>query len=160
MRCFSSRRVIAATLCVTGALVAGGCNDFLKVDNPGAIETPELSDPRYITLLQNGAMGQFQAAFGQTIIYGSTFTDEGRNHHVFFENKAIDRRDVPYDNGTFNLMYVSLQRARFLLSVDMFNVLNSNTVLSQNRNLAAGAFGTINEIISPRIARLGIKFQF
>jgi len=55
---------------------------------------------------------------------------------------------------------INLQRARFLLSLDLFNTLNADTVLSQNRNLAAGAFGTINEIISPRIARLGVKFQF
>ena len=55
---------------------------------------------------------------------------------------------------------INLQRARFLLSVDLFNTLNADTVLSQNRNLAAGAFRTINEIISPRIARLGVKFQF
>ena len=55
---------------------------------------------------------------------------------------------------------VKITRVKFLLSADLFNVLNSSTVLAQNRNLAAGAFGTINEIISPRIARLGVKFQF
>jgi hypothetical protein len=55
---------------------------------------------------------------------------------------------------------VTIQRARFLLSADMFNVLNVGTVLAQNRNLAAGAVGTINEIIAPRILRVGLKFQF
>ena len=28
------------------------------------------------------------------------------------------------------------------------------------RNLQSGAFGAINEIIAPRILRLGVKFQF
>jgi hypothetical protein len=55
---------------------------------------------------------------------------------------------------------ITLQRVKFLLSADLFNALNAGTTLSQNRNLAAGSFGTINEIISPRILRLGVKFQF
>jgi hypothetical protein len=55
---------------------------------------------------------------------------------------------------------ITVSRVRFLLSADMFNVLNAGTVLAQNRNLASGAFGTINEIISPRILRVGAKFQF
>jgi hypothetical protein len=49
---------------------------------------------------------------------------------------------------------------KFLLSGDLFNVLNAGTTLAQNRNLSSGAFGTINDIISPRIARVGVKFQF
>jgi len=56
---------------------------------------------------------------------------------------------------------INLQRVRILLSADVFNVLNADTVLARSRNLAAaGTFGTINEIISPRIARLGFKVQF
>ena len=55
---------------------------------------------------------------------------------------------------------VTITRVKFLLSADLFNVLNVGTTLAQNRNLASGAFGTINDIISPRIARVGVKFQF
>jgi hypothetical protein len=55
---------------------------------------------------------------------------------------------------------ITIARAKFLLSADAFNVLNAGTVLAQNRNLAAGAVGTINEIIAPRILRVGVKFQF
>jgi hypothetical protein len=55
---------------------------------------------------------------------------------------------------------VNVSPVKFLLSLDVFNMFNAGTTLSQNRNLSASAFGTINEIISPRIARLGIKFQF
>jgi carboxypeptidase family protein/TonB-dependent receptor-like protein len=55
---------------------------------------------------------------------------------------------------------VNLGAVRFLLSADVFNALNAGTTLSQNRNLSASAFSTINEIISPRIVRLGLKFQF
>ena len=55
---------------------------------------------------------------------------------------------------------VNVSPVKFLLSLDVFNMFNAGTTLSQNRNLSASAFGTINEIISPRIARLGVKFQF
>ena len=55
---------------------------------------------------------------------------------------------------------ISIARVKFLLSADAFNVLNADTVLAQNRNLSSGAFGTINEIIAPRILRVGVKFQF
>jgi len=55
---------------------------------------------------------------------------------------------------------ITVSKVRLLLSGDLFNVLNSGTVLSKNRNLTSGAFGTINEIISPRILRIGVKFQF
>src|SRR5439155_10039690 len=55
---------------------------------------------------------------------------------------------------------VSIQRAKFIVSGDLFNALNSGTVLQRTRNLQSGAFGAINEIIAPRILRLGVKFQF
>jgi hypothetical protein len=52
------------------------------------------------------------------------------------------------------------QRVNFVLSGDLFNALNSGTVLQRNRNLASSVFDSINEIISPRILRIGVKFQF
>ena len=55
---------------------------------------------------------------------------------------------------------VTMSKVRLLLSGDLFNTLNAGTVLSKNRNILAGAYGTINEIISPRILRVGVKFQF
>jgi hypothetical protein len=55
---------------------------------------------------------------------------------------------------------VTVTRLKFVLSADLFNALNAGTTLAQNRNLSSGAFATINEIISPRIARVGVKFQF
>jgi Carboxypeptidase regulatory-like domain/TonB-dependent Receptor Plug Domain len=55
---------------------------------------------------------------------------------------------------------VAINRVRFLLSADAFNVFNSSTTLALTRNLSASSFGSINEIISPRILRLGVKFQF
>ena len=49
---------------------------------------------------------------------------------------------------------------RFLLSADLFNVFNTNTVLSRVRRINTSAYQTINEVLSPRILRVGITFQF
>jgi hypothetical protein len=55
---------------------------------------------------------------------------------------------------------VTLQRVKLLISADVFNLLNSNTELSRARIVDATAFNTLNEIISPRILRIGAKLQF
>jgi carboxypeptidase family protein/TonB-dependent receptor-like protein len=55
---------------------------------------------------------------------------------------------------------IIVSKVRFLLSADLFNALNAGTTLALGRNVQATDFGTINEIIAPRIARLGVKFQF
>jgi hypothetical protein len=55
---------------------------------------------------------------------------------------------------------INVSKVKFLLSADLFNALNAGTTLALGRNVQASDFGTINEIIAPRIARLGIKFQF
>mgnify|MGYP001397558212 FL=1 len=90
------------------ALAAGtlaGCSDLLSVDNPGAIEPDELNDPAYIELMVNGVVGEFQNTFAYTSMYSSAFTDEFRNHHVYFENHDIDLRRVGTSNGTY-VIYV------------------------------------------------------
>ena len=54
----------------------------------------------------------------------------------------------------------TFQRVKLQLSGDLFNALNAGTVLQRNRNLGSSVFDSINEIISPRILRVGVKFQF
>jgi hypothetical protein len=46
------------------------------------------------------------------------------------------------------------------LAADLFNVMNSNTVLSRTRQLNASSFGLANEILSPRILRITAGFKF
>ena len=55
---------------------------------------------------------------------------------------------------------IRVQRVSVIVSGDLFNALNAGTVLQRTRNLASGAFGSINEIIAPRILRVGLKVQF
>jgi hypothetical protein len=55
---------------------------------------------------------------------------------------------------------IKIQRVGILLSADLFNALNADTVLARSRLLGTSSFGNINEIISPRIMRVGLKVQF
>jgi hypothetical protein len=55
---------------------------------------------------------------------------------------------------------VRIQKVSVIVSGDLFNTFNVGTVLQRTRNLASGAFGSINEIIAPRILRIGAKIQF
>lgn len=104
---------VAALVALAGTV--GGCNDFLKVQNPGAIEAPKLNSPAYIALMVNGVIGEFQRSLGNVLYYSSLFGDEIRNHHVFFEERLIDLRQVAPENGTFAFfVYTPLQRARFM----------------------------------------------
>ncbi len=55
---------------------------------------------------------------------------------------------------------LTFQRVTLQLSADVFNTFNAGTILQRNRNLGSTAFNAINEIISPRIARVGVKLKF
>jgi hypothetical protein len=92
-----------------------GCDDFMKVTNPGAVDGEALNNPDYINLMVNGVRADFQPAFAWTALWSGVFTDELRNHHGYFENGEIDRREVGETNGTYQLsVYNGLHRARFL----------------------------------------------
>jgi hypothetical protein len=52
-------------------------------------------------------------------------------------------------------------RTRFNLDLDIFNILNNNTILGRQYNLRQPASAnTVLEIQNPRIARVGVRFNF
>ena len=55
---------------------------------------------------------------------------------------------------------IKISRVSFQIAGDLFNALNAGTVTAQNRDVSRTVFGQINELISPRILRIGLKFQF
>jgi hypothetical protein len=106
---------LLVALLVAGAGVASGCDDWLEVTNPGAIENPALEDPGYIDLMVNGVIGDFQPAFAWTAFFSTIFAGELQNHHAYFENGDMGRRAVEDINSTYTLaVYNGLHRARFL----------------------------------------------
>ena len=109
-----ARRAAAAALALgLGAL--GGCNDFLTAENPGAIKTEDLTDPRYISALANTGQMGFQNAQDDVIYWTGQFVDELRNTAVFAEEGKIDRRELFSDMTYLNAFtYGPMQTARFL----------------------------------------------
>ena len=73
-----------------------------------------------------------------------------------------DRR---YDN-TFTLdlnvqKVLNLGNAgRITLAADLFNVTNNNSVVQRNRLIDSGTFNAIQENISPRALRFGVRYSF
>ena len=51
-------------------------------------------------------------------------------------------------------------RVRMLAALDVFNLFNANTILTQQRNQNSSNANTISSILWPRVLRFGVRFQF
>ena len=54
----------------------------------------------------------------------------------------------------------TLDRLNLQLIADAFNVLNANTELQRERNVGSPNFGRLNQNLSPRILRFGVRVGF
>ncbi|MGQ0646532.1 MAG: RagB/SusD family nutrient uptake outer membrane protein [Gemmatimonadaceae bacterium] len=111
-----ARRTSAALLAAAlGATTA--CNDFLVAENPGAIEAVDLNALGYVSLLANGPIFAFQAAYDDVAYWNGQLTDElvnRGNNNPFVEEGQIDRRELYSDMTYINaFLYAPMQRARF-----------------------------------------------
>src|SRR5438046_9539553 len=102
------------TTCVAVAIaiIVAACNDVLSVKNPGAIQEGQLGDPALAQLIVNGAIGEFQYAYGQYAQWSAVLSDE-----AFTDHTNVDVRDFSEHNfGDLNTInsttYEYVQRAR------------------------------------------------
>jgi hypothetical protein len=102
------------TTCIAVAIAIGvaACNDVLEVKNPGAIQEGQLGDPALAQLIVNGAIGEFQYAYGQYAQWSGVLSDE-----TFTDHTNVDVRDFSEHNfGDLNTInsttYEYVQRAR------------------------------------------------
>jgi len=51
-------------------------------------------------------------------------------------------------------------RASMQVTADLFNAFNKGTILGRNRQANSGAFGLPTDVLSPRILRIGLRFNF
>ena len=54
----------------------------------------------------------------------------------------------------------AFDRFRLNVDVDVFNVLNNNTVLGRQYDLRVDTADNVLEIMNPRVLRLGLRFNF
>ena len=73
--------------------------------------------------------------------------------------------DSRYDNiFTLDLNFQKVfnfgTAGRLTLAADLFNVTNTNTVVQRNRLIISPTFNAIQENISPRALRFGVRYSF
>lgn len=102
--------VVLPALGLAGAL-AGCGDDLLTVDNPGAVNAPELMDSTLIAELSLTALSDFQRAYDMAAYAGAILGDEAITGHNFTQWQEIDLRIVD-DQNDVGGVYSSLQVAR------------------------------------------------
>ena len=134
----------------------------------------------YLTLpkYQFIANGYYQGPWGVNL--GANWTlRQGYSEMFFADNTSVNEtvyglKDVLVvgsNVGKYRLPNVSTLDARFekqfsfgarhlSFDVDLFNLLNSGTVLGRKYNVNADTFNAVTEIMNPRIARFGVRFNF
>jgi len=94
--------------------------------------------------------------------------DDGRPNILATPAVDTNRFDNLWDLDLRLAKKVSLgSKTALRLSVDLFNVLNADTVLQRARTVNAsstgginGSFNRVNELINPRVARIGVRLEF
>ncbi|MCH8495744.1 MAG: RagB/SusD family nutrient uptake outer membrane protein [Balneolales bacterium] len=93
-------------------IVALSCDSLLEVENPGAIEEQELSNPNLETLIINGVIGEFQYTYSYSALYTGAFSDELQGRHTFVQNHPLFLRTIDQSNVYVNNVYSFWQRSR------------------------------------------------
>ena len=64
-------------------------------------------------------------------------------------------------NLDFRLAHnAKMNRVTITPSVELFNAFNNDVVLSRARNIGSATLDRVEEVISPRILRLGVRLAF
>lgn len=84
-----------------------------------------------------------------------------RNKTVLLVGDVAERRlpSVTSLDGRVGKEF-KFNRARFNVDVDLFNMLNSATVLGREYNLRLTTANNVVEIMNPRVLRLGLRINF
>ena len=84
-----------------------------------------------------------------------------RNKTVFLLDNAGDERLPAVTSLDLRVgKELAFQRARFNIDVDVFNALNTSTVLGRQYDLRVSTANNVLEIMNPRVLRLGLRFNF
>jgi len=94
------------------AIAIAGCNDVLTVNNPGAIQEGQLADPALVQLITNGAIGEFQYAYGQYAQWSGVLSDETFTDHTNVDVRDFSERNFGDLNTINSTTYEYVQRAR------------------------------------------------
>jgi len=111
--------------------------------------------------LELGASLFGREGFPRTMIIATGLGGDGNRRLLPSGGADIERYD--------NFWNVDLRLARQFkiagrtsanLSLDLFNILNTDSVLQRNRQINSGAFSNVLEVANPRILRVGVRLEF
>ena len=96
------------------ALIAAtsGCNELLTVSNPGALQEEQLTNPALEQFIVNGAIGEFQYAYGVYALYSGILSDESFTDHTQVGIREFSLHNFNDLNGTNESVFETLSRAR------------------------------------------------
>jgi hypothetical protein len=97
---------------VAGMALLTSCDDLLSVNDPGAIELDQLSDPKLEQLIFNGVLSEFQYSFNYLAHSASILSDEVYTDHTNLDYREFSLFDIRVGNILNNNTYTFLQKAR------------------------------------------------
>jgi len=106
-----------------------------------------------------GAVFGRQGNPAPTYIRASVTGDGAKN--ILAMPHVDDRRYATIWNVDFRLgKNIKIGGASAVLSAELFNAFNGNTEIQRTRDAASAAFNRLDEILSPRVVRFGLRFLF
>lgn len=109
----AAMRVSRALACaaIIGVSVTG-CKGILDVSNPGSLQEGQLSDPALEQFEVNGAIGEFQYAFGYYALYSAILGDELFTDHTNVGIRELSLHNFNDLNDVNQSVFEVLSRAR------------------------------------------------
>jgi hypothetical protein len=108
----TGRRLRAVLSVATLAGALSGCDSILEVSNPGALQEGQLSDPALEQFIVNGAIGEFQYAYGFYALYSSVLADETFTDHTNVSIRELSLHNFNDLNDQTTDVFSNLSRAR------------------------------------------------
>jgi hypothetical protein len=106
----STLRALAYASAITFG--AAGCEGILEVSNPGALKEEQLTDAALEQFVINGAIGEFQYAFGYYSLWSAVMGDEAFTDHTNVGVRELSLHNFNDLNDTNQSVFENLSRAR------------------------------------------------
>jgi hypothetical protein len=140
-----SARIICAAAALT---MVSACDNLLEVSDPGSIQSGQLEDPALENLLVNGAIGEFQFAYGYYALWSGVLADEVFTDHTNVSVREFSLHNFNDLNDITTGAYENIHRAR--QSADDASArlkvmlgANASSSLNMARVMAYGAYSYV-----------------
>ena len=105
------RRSLMSAAAAMMFVAMSGCGDLLTVTNPGALQEGQLTDPALEQFMVNGAIGEFQYAFGYYSMWSGVLADETYTDHTNVAVREFSLHNFTDTNGQNEGVFENLSRA-------------------------------------------------